>query len=762
MTSNSWNGEGLSQDDFMMKDECIAVDFNDNIVGHVSKKLSHTFTNEQPRGLLHRAFSVFLFNSDGKLLLQKRAADKITFPNVWTNTCCSHPLYGFTPSEVDSDDAIKNGSVNGVKAAAIRKLDHELGIPTTQFTTANFKFLTRLHYWAADVVTHGSSSPWGEHEIDYILFAQADVKVSPNPEEVSDTKYVTMSELIDMMKPESGLLWSPWFRIIAEKFLTHWWKDLNKTLTTNAFVDYTSIYKFDPTSEHMGGAGGAGSLLGTAKSPYDISSSSDDIVGDKSLKQGAYGKVQIHKHSKLDQLLRIDEIFAALWFKYGNVMSSKVDNSDENVKFCDDMLGKVSRSFASVIRQLPRKLCLDILIFYLALRALDTIEDDMEAFKGKEHEKIDHLNNFYRVGLVTKGWSMDGVGYGDEKTLLQQYYRCVEVFKGLPSTSQVVIADISKRMGQGMASFAQRDLGQGTVTIADYNLYCHYVAGLVGEGLSRIFASSGYESPAVEQVATTLANTMGLFLQKTNIIRDYLEDYVDGRAFWPQEIWKLYATTGDLGDFAKPQNIDRALHCLNHLVTDALECIPECLDYMNMLKTEETFRFCAIPQVMAIGTLADLYNNPKVFTGVVKIRKGMAAQLILDTTTVGGLHKWFNILTRRILAKVPRSDPNAEKTIRICRKVIALTNHAAEVAITGSYAQCLNAVSPAAFAMATFHLFGSTSLRGDKFQITVRPLTSILDYFSVVVFLGSALFMGGYSIASAAASRTRGLKKADT
>merc|ERR1711988_1564504 len=108
------------------------------------------------------------------------------------------------------------------------------------------------------------------------------------------------------------------------------------------------------------------------------------------------------------------------------------------------------------------------------------------------------------------------------------------------------------------------------------------------------------------------------------------EDYVDGRAFWPQEVWKQYAVNGDLGDLAKEQNRTQAVQCLNHLITDALECIPECLDYMKLLKTEEVFRFCAIPQVMAIATLNELYDNPKVFTGVVKIRKCQAAKLILD------------------------------------------------------------------------------------------------------------------------------------
>lgn len=64
--------------------------------------------------------------------------------------------------------------------------------------------------------------------------------------------------------------------------------------------------------------------------------------------------------------------------------------------------------------------------------------------------------------------------------------------------------------------------------------YCHYVAGLVGVGLSKLFSASKLEVPEVGQ-DTELANSMGLFLQKTNIIRDYLEDMQEGRAFWPQE-----------------------------------------------------------------------------------------------------------------------------------------------------------------------------------------------------------------------------------
>ena len=70
--------------------------------------------------MLHRAFSVFLFDKDNKLLLQQRAANKITFPSLWTNTCCSHPLYGYEPTEVDTPEGIADGSVLGAKRAAVR------------------------------------------------------------------------------------------------------------------------------------------------------------------------------------------------------------------------------------------------------------------------------------------------------------------------------------------------------------------------------------------------------------------------------------------------------------------------------------------------------------------------------------------------------------------------------------------------------------------------------------------------------------------
>lgn len=109
-------------------------------------------------GLLHRAFSVFLFDSQNRLLLQQRASEKITFPDMWTNTCCSHPLG--IPGETGSELA---QAVQGVRTAAQRKLDQELNIKAKQVPLDHFRFLTRIHYKAP------SDGKWGEHESEDVL-----------------------------------------------------------------------------------------------------------------------------------------------------------------------------------------------------------------------------------------------------------------------------------------------------------------------------------------------------------------------------------------------------------------------------------------------------------------------------------------------------------------------------------------------------------------------------------------------------------------
>ncbi|KAI9736414.1 MAG: isopentenyl-diphosphate delta-isomerase idi1 [Claussenomyces sp. TS43310] len=210
--------DGHDEEQIRLMDEvCIVLDENDKPIGNFSKKICHLMTNID-KGLLHRAFSVFLFDSRNRLLLQQRATEKITFPDMWTNTCCSHPLG--IPGEGGSELA---EAVRGVKNAARRKLDHELGIKPSQVPFDDFHFLSRIHYKAP------SDGKWGEHEIDYILFIKADVDLAPNANEVRDTRYVSPEELKNMFN-DPGLKFTPWFKLICHSLLFEWWEHLDSGL----------------------------------------------------------------------------------------------------------------------------------------------------------------------------------------------------------------------------------------------------------------------------------------------------------------------------------------------------------------------------------------------------------------------------------------------------------------------------------------------------------------------------------------------------
>ena len=318
-----------------------------------------------------------------------------------------------------------------------------------------------------------------------------------------------------------------------------------------------------------------------------------------------------------------------------------------DVDFCYAVLNSVSRSFAVVIQQLPPQLRDPVCIFYLVLRGLDSVEDDMTFPVA---DKLPLLCSFYSK-LHTDGWSIRDVGDSPEyRVLLAHFDKVIRVFKALDVSYQHVITDITRKMGEGMAEFADKDASIDS--IAHYNLYCHYVAGLVGHGLSRLFSASGLEDGDL-QLQERLSNSMGLLLQKTNIIRDYLEDLQAGRTWWPEEIWGQYAPSLDY--FAQHPQSPRSLLALDHMVNDALSHVPDCLDYLSRLRNKAIFEFCAIPQTMAIATLCEVYRNSDVFRRNVKVRKGMAAKMMLESGTLIQVHNWFRSFAEELERKNART-----------------------------------------------------------------------------------------------------------
>ena len=184
----------------MMGEMCLVVDIDDNVVSSETKLDCH-----KNDGIRHRAFSVLIFDSQGRLLVQKRSSEKITFPGVWANSCCSHPL----------DMESENEGSNGVENAARRKLEQELGIPLDITEKWSFNHIGRMEYscrWNED---------WIEREIDHIMVVNTDTEVSHNENEISDVLWADSSEINRMMERRGK--WgdeviAPWFKLIWENY----------------------------------------------------------------------------------------------------------------------------------------------------------------------------------------------------------------------------------------------------------------------------------------------------------------------------------------------------------------------------------------------------------------------------------------------------------------------------------------------------------------------------------------------------------------
>jgi isopentenyl-diphosphate delta-isomerase len=167
----------------MAEEYVILVDENDQEVGQMEKMEAHRL------GLLHRAFSILIFNDRGELLLQQRAAHKYHSPLLWTNTCCSHPR----PQETVLD-------------AAKRRLQEEMGMQANMQEVLHFLYEAKLD--------QGLS----EHELDHVLVGYTNENPQINPEEVKAFKWIALEQLIQELEQNPDTF-TIWFQILLRQHL---------------------------------------------------------------------------------------------------------------------------------------------------------------------------------------------------------------------------------------------------------------------------------------------------------------------------------------------------------------------------------------------------------------------------------------------------------------------------------------------------------------------------------------------------------------
>jgi len=178
-----------------MPDEYVVlVDEQDQVLGQREKIEAHEL------GLLHRAFSVLLFNDRGELLLQQRAANKYHSPLLWTNTCCSHQR----PNET-------------TLMAAERRLKEEMGMSAPMQTAFKFQYKATLDQGLT------------EHELDHVLFGYTNQDPNINPEEVAAFRWISMAQLLEELQSKRDSF-TIWFQILLDQHLEKITKAANESM----------------------------------------------------------------------------------------------------------------------------------------------------------------------------------------------------------------------------------------------------------------------------------------------------------------------------------------------------------------------------------------------------------------------------------------------------------------------------------------------------------------------------------------------------
>lgn len=222
------------QVEFFHSEKLIKVDDNDQIIGPISKGESHSIHTVRNH-VYHRALSLLVFDEDNRFLLTQRSDTKITFPNYFTNACCSHPLYN--DQELEDD-----GQAIGAKRATIRRSHFELGTELDDIKPDELNFVNRIAYRAPS-----DCGQWAEAEIDYIFILKKNLSLKLNNDEVQSYRYVTREDMKNLLSSnnQNGVSITPWMKLLARDHLFKYWDNLNNLQAISQIdriIDYRDTF----------------------------------------------------------------------------------------------------------------------------------------------------------------------------------------------------------------------------------------------------------------------------------------------------------------------------------------------------------------------------------------------------------------------------------------------------------------------------------------------------------------------------------------
>jgi len=289
-----------------------------------------------------------------------------------------------------------------------------------------------------------------------------------------------------------------------------------------------------------------------------------------------------------------------------------------NITFCNDMLPKVSRTFAPTIRMLPANLNLPVTVAYLLCRIADTVEDDSHLTKS---EKQDSLFTFARIfkdrDIESRDKFLQLVSkvpeYNTDVYLTKNLDKVLAVFDSFHPEVQKLIGIWVVEMTLGMMKFAQekgRRKFQFLKSMKDLDEYTYYVAGTVGHLLTSLFAHfSNKITPVVVQRMDKFSESFGKGLQLVNIIRDMNTDLKRGQSYIPDEILQKYHLTRKT--IFEEKNFEKAEELFNEMIQMAVDHLDKALAYIITIPKEEARirLFCLLPLFWAMQTLRLIQAN---------------------------------------------------------------------------------------------------------------------------------------------------------
>jgi len=294
-------------------------------------------------------------------------------------------------------------------------------------------------------------------------------------------------------------------------------------------------------------------------------------------------------------------------------MTIKKTMNDSDLKYCWDILPKVSRSFALCIPELPRITRDIVCVSYNICRIVDAIEDSKEKDVNIKREQINLFRDILLEGRVT-----DLEGFIEpvaqkapneyEGDLIENIDKIIRPFSSFPDDIKNSVRKWILEMSDGMKKY----LDKKVETFNDQNEYCFFVAGTVGNMLTEIYLHRKHINPDEYMKMLNLAPNFGLGLQKTNIIKNVKEDFEEGRRYWPLILFDYMRINYE--DLFDPKKLHPSLEIANKLIGDAQQHLDKGLEYTLIIPKNQTElrTFCLIPLLMAVATLSKCHNNSDI------------------------------------------------------------------------------------------------------------------------------------------------------